>query len=234
MNSSLLVLWDVDHTLIKTGGVGREVFAQAFEEVTGLAMGEMADPSGLTEPVIFERTLDFYGLVDHGELFLRFEQAQAAGYRERADDMRRRGQVLPGAKEALQSFSARPDVVSTVLTGSPQLSAIAKLQIFELDGYVNLECGVFGSDNPDRAALVQLAWQRAKTVLDQDFGPLSTLLIGDTPNDVAAGQANGVYVVGVATGKFTEAQLRDAGANAVLPDLTAFPRLQALIDRGQA
>ncbi|GAA1962045.1 haloacid dehalogenase-like hydrolase [Catenulispora subtropica] len=234
MNSSLLVLWDIDHTLIETGDVGREVFARAFEEVTGRAMGEMADPSGLTEPVVFERTLELHGLADHGELFPRFEQAQAAAYRERADGLRSRGRVLPGALEALRSLSARPDVVSSVLTGNPRLSAIAKLQIFELDTYVDLDCGAFGSDNPDRAALVHLAWQRARTHHGQEFGPLNTVIVADTPKDVAAAQANGVYVAGVATGGFTEAQLRDAGANAVLPDLTVFPRLQALIDRGQA
>ncbi|GAA2023523.1 haloacid dehalogenase-like hydrolase [Catenulispora yoronensis] len=233
MNSSLLVLWDIDRTLIMTGGVGREVFAQAFEQVTGLALKEMPEPGGLTEPVIFQRALELHGLVDQDGLFARFERLQADGYRERAEDLRSQGQVLPGVVEALEGYSVRADVVSSVLTGNPRESAIAKLQIFGLDSYLNLDCGAFGSDDSDRAALVRVAWQRAKAAFGHAFGPLNTVIVGDTPKDVAAGQANGVYVVGVATGKYTEAQLRDAGANAVLPDLTAFPRLRALIDRGQ-
>lgn len=233
MSSSLLILWDIDHTLIKTGGVGREVFAGAFELATGQPMRDMADPSGLTEPVIFERTLELHGLVDDGELFPKFAAAQARLYRVRADDIRQRGRVLAGALEALQAVRDRPDVVSTVLTGNPQPSALAKLQIFELDPYLRADCGAFGDDSPDRAALVKVAWQRTEANQGERFGPQNTVIVGDTPNDVLAGQANGVFVVGVATGKFSENELRDAGANAVLPDLTAFPRVQALIDRGQ-
>lgn len=233
MGARLLFLWDIDHTLIQTGGVGREVFADAFKAVTGQPMREMADPSGLTEPVIFERTLELHGLTDPGSLFPKFAEAQTRFYRSRADEMRQRGRVLLGALEALQGLHQRPDFVSTVLTGNPQLSALAKLQIFGLDPYLRSDCGAFGDDSPDRAALVNVAWRRTEASQGELFGPQNTVIIGDTPNDVAAGQAHGVFVVGVATGKFTEAQLRDAGANAVLPDLTTFPRVRVLIDRGQ-
>ncbi|MGH3327222.1 MAG: hypothetical protein ACRDPT_05380 [Streptomycetales bacterium] len=74
MTGKLLVLWDVDHTLIETRGVGREVFAAAFEQVTGRPMKEMAQPWGRTEPVILAETLDSHGIVDPGDYFQRFDR----------------------------------------------------------------------------------------------------------------------------------------------------------------
>lgn len=142
--------------------------------------------------------------------------------------------VLPGALETVRSLHDRSDIVSTVLTAEPRPTALAKLQDFGLDDYLRTDRGVFGDDapdqaEPDQAALVEAAWRRNAMA----FGPQNTVMIGATPDIVAAGQSHGVFVIGVATGEYTEAQLRDAGANAVLPDLTVFRRVQALIDRGQ-
>lgn len=172
------------------------------------------------------------------------------------------GGVLPGALEALRKLHDRPDVVSTVLTAEARAAALAKLQAGDLDQYLRTECGVFGDDAPDEAganhaaadhaapgraavpeatlreaALVEVAWRRNAMAFGPRnataFGPQNTVMIGATPDTVAAAQRHGVFVVGVATGQYTQGQLRDAGANAVLPDLTVFPRVQALIDRGQ-
>ena len=219
MTRTTLGLWDVDHTLIKTGGVGREVFAAAFERTTGHPMRDMAAPGGLTEPVIFERTLALHGMGDSGDLFPIFAEYQAAEYRLRADDMRRRGRVLPGAEKALQVFEQRSDAVSSVLTGNPRLSGVAKLQIFGLADYLDLDSGAYGDDDSDRAALVPIAWRRAEREHEQPFDAGNTVIIGDTLNDVAAGHANGVLVVAVASGVFSLDALRKAGADVTIPDL---------------
>lgn len=232
----ILVLWDIDHTLIKTGGVGREVFAEAFEQTTGQPMRDMADPAGLTEPVIFAKTLELHGIDDADELFPKFATAQAESYRRNAEEMRTRGRVLPGAIDALRLCKQDPDVTSTVLTGNPRPSALAKLEIFELDAYLDLESGAYGDDAPDRAELVRVAWQRAGERHEQEFGPTSTMIVGDTPNDVAAARANGAFVVGVTSGKSTAEALKDAGANSTVQDLTmfeaAFPYLRGAMDLG--
>ena len=222
MTRTTLVLWDLDHTLIKTGGVGREVFAAAFEQTTGRPMLDMAAPGGLTEPVIFERTLALHGMADSGDLFPIFAEYQAAEYRLRADDMRRRGQVLPGAEKALQAFERRADVVSSVLTGNPRLSGIAKLQIFGLARYLDLDSGAYGDDDSDRAALVPIAWRRAGQEHDQLFDAGNTVIVGDTPNDVAAACSNGVLVVAVASGASSIDDLREAGADVTIRDLQEF------------
>lgn len=228
MTRTTLVLWDVDHTLIKTGGVGREVFAAAFERTTGRPMRDMASPGGLTEPVIFERTLALHGMTDSGDLFPVFAEHQAAEYRSRAEDMLVRGRVLPGAEKVLQAFAQRPDVVSSVLTGNPRLSGVAKLQIFGLAGYLDLESGAYGDDESDRAALVPVAWRRAEQKHDQSFDAVNTVIIGDTPNDVAAARANGVLVVAVASGVFSLDDLRAAGADVTIRDLQELDPSQLL------
>src|SRR5207237_3493819 len=80
-----LVLWDIDHTLIETGGVGSEVFRDAFGQVTGRKIDKLADVTGRTEPIIFRETLEMYGIEDPGEYFPKFVEAQAEGYCARAD-----------------------------------------------------------------------------------------------------------------------------------------------------
>jgi phosphoglycolate phosphatase-like HAD superfamily hydrolase len=94
-----------------------------------------------------------------------------------------------------------------------------KLSAFGLDGYLDFEVGGYGSDNDVRAKLVQVAQQRASTKYGVSFGPTTTVLVGDTPRDVRAGLDGGARVVGVASGSDSMDVLRDAGADAVLPDL---------------
>lgn len=220
MTTHRLVLWDIDHTLIETGGVGREVFAAAFEQTTGVPMKDMADPSGRTELVIFGETLDLHEIPRSDEYFRHFIELQARGYEERAHEMRLRGRVLPGAVTALQSVGRLAGVVQSVLTGNTRLSAEAKLRIFDLDHLVDLEIGSYGEDDPVRAKLVPIAQERAERKLGRRFTRDTTILIGDTPQDVTAGREGGAHVIAVASGKSTATDLKDAGAETVMPDLT--------------
>jgi phosphoglycolate phosphatase len=114
----LLILWDIDHTLIETGGVGAEVYAAAFEKVTGRRLEQMAPLAGRTEPVIFRETLALHGLHDTGGLFARFADEQARGYADRSARLRQRGRALPGAARAIDALAARDDVIQSVLTGN--------------------------------------------------------------------------------------------------------------------
>lgn len=114
MTRSRLVLWDVDHTLIETGGIGRMVFAAAFEQATGHPMQRMADVTGRTEPDIFRETLALHGIEDRGDYFDTFAAAQAEGYEKRADAMRKRGRALDGAAAALAALAETPAVQSVL------------------------------------------------------------------------------------------------------------------------
>jgi phosphoglycolate phosphatase-like HAD superfamily hydrolase len=128
--------------------------------------------------------------------------------------------VLPGASEALAAVTALgPGVVQSVLTGNVPAIAEAKLAAFGLDGYLDLEVGAYGDHHEVRAELVHLARRRARAAYRRDFGGTATVLVGDTPLDVAAALATGARAVGVATGGSTAAELAAARADAVLPDL---------------
>ncbi|TQM71155.1 phosphoglycolate phosphatase-like HAD superfamily hydrolase [Actinomadura hallensis] len=216
---SKLILWDIDHTLIETGGVGSEVFKDAFEQVTGQKINQMADVTGRTEQVIFAETLHMYGIEDPGDYFPKFVEAQAAGYRARADEMRRRGRALPGAREALTAFAELPHITQTVLTGNPKPSAIEKLRAFDLDQWLDLDIGAYGTDDSVRPNLVAIAQQRAHDRHGHTYTRDTTIVIGDTTSDVEAALKGGAQIIAVASGRTTADQLREAGARTVLPDL---------------
>ncbi|MGI5233595.1 HAD family hydrolase [Actinoallomurus sp. CA-142502] len=219
MTTARLILWDIDHTLIETGGVGSEVFRAAFEQVTGRKIEKLADVTGRTEPIIFRETLEMYGIEDPGDYFPKFVQTQAKIYRSRADEMRRRGRVLPGAREALESLATIPYIHQTVLTGNPRLSAEAKLSIFGLAVLLNGNTGAYGDDDPVRANLVNIARQRAREQTGIMFTEKTTVIIGDSPSDVEAALKGGAQIIAVASGSTPPEELRTAGAITVLTDL---------------
>jgi phosphoglycolate phosphatase len=229
----LLVLWDIDHTLIETRGVGGEIYAAAFLKVTGRPLVQMADMAGRTEPVIFRDTLALHGINDPGDMFRQFAIEQARGYADRIADMRHRGRALPGAFNALSALSSKPNVVQSVLTGNTRPTAQIKLGAFGLDEYLDLDAGAYGTDDDIRAKLVPVARQRAAQRTGHSFDPESTVLIGDTPADVAAARDGGARIIAVATGRSTAAELAAAGASTVLPDLTSTAALLAVVCPGE-
>lgn len=209
------MLWDVDHTLVATRGVGRKLSAVAFERTLGVPMRRQARVDGITEPVIFRETARLHGIdVDRAD-FERFARALAAAHIEQAAELRERGHALPGAALLLDSLAGLPDVQQTVVTGNVRAVAEVKLRVFGLDRHIRWDVGAFGEDADERADLVRLALHRAG-----DVPPDHAVLLGDTPADVAAGHAAGVQVIGVATGRSTAADLEAAGATWVLAALT--------------
>jgi phosphoglycolate phosphatase-like HAD superfamily hydrolase len=217
--TNTLVLWDIDRTLLDSGGVGGEVFRDAFAKVTGRTIDRMADAVGRTEPVIFRETLALYDLDDPDDLFPRFVRAQAEGYRDRVQEMRRRGRALPGAREALELLAGLDGVVQTVLTGNPRSSAETKLEAFQLAGRLDLESGAYGTDDPVRSNLVAIAQLRAGRRHGRRFDRATTIVIGDTTRDVEAALTGGARIIAVASGRATAQELRDAGAPIVLTSL---------------
>jgi phosphoglycolate phosphatase len=218
--TSPLVLWDIDHTLIETRGVGGQVYAEAFAKVTGRTLDKMPTLAGRTEPVIFRDALNVNGVEDREGLYAQFAAEQARGYAEHLDDLRNRGRALPGAAEALRTLSQRADVTQSVLTGNTRPSAEIKLKAFGLDEYLDFDIGAYGTDDDTRANLVGIARQRAKEAHGENYENGNTVLIGDTPNDVAAALDSGARIIAVATGNATANELAAAGADTVFSDLT--------------
>jgi phosphoglycolate phosphatase len=226
---SLLVLWDVDHTLIETRGVGSELYRAAFEKITGRPMIHKAEITGRTERTILAETLRLHGLEPSEEYQARYAEALAQEYEEHAEVLRQRGRALPGAREALVAVAELPGVAQTVLSGNLRVVAVTKLQVFELARYVDFEIGAYGDDEEDRPKLVAVAQTRAEEKYGVAFDRSSTVILGDSLSDVETGSEGGATVIGVASGKSSVEQLREAGAEVVLEDLRDVGRVVEVV-----
>jgi phosphoglycolate phosphatase len=214
------VLWDIDGTLVDSAGLGRDAFLEAFERVTGAQPDQLVPFAGRTDMEIALDLLETAG-IDHSEQLLgRFERALAAAMAERAGLVRERGRPLPGVREALERLGREPGVTQSLLTGNIEANAELKLAAFGLHTLVDLEIGAYGYDHRQRGELVAVARRKALELRGSAFAPDDVVLVGDTPLDVAAAIEGGARAVGVATGPYEPADLRHAGADAVLPDLS--------------
>jgi phosphoglycolate phosphatase len=227
-----LVLWDLDLTLINGRGMGRVVYERVFPTVTGQPLRDVAMlQGGRTELETIHDTLALHGIPVTDALERGLLDALAVGFDEARAELVTRGEVLPGAREALAALAARPAVRQRVLTGNTRAVAAIKVAAFGLAGFLDLTIGAYGDDHAERAALVPIALARVARVHGEVIAPADTLLIGDTPNDVTAARVSGARVVAVATGSYSARALRDAGADAVLASLTdLLPLLPALTE----
>lgn len=216
---NVLVLWDVDHTLIENSGVSKETYAGAFELLTGVPAEQRAKTGGRTDPEILGDLLDDHGYDRSDYTSSRMADALAESLASRKAALAERGHGLPGGRAAIEALGTIPNVVQSVLTGNLRANAVVKLAAFGLDRDLDWDCGGFGFDAPRRWDLVAVAQRRASEKYGVDFTEANTVLIGDTTNDVLAGVRGGAKVVAVATGSDDMDSLRGAGATVVLPNL---------------
>ena len=255
----LLVLWDIDFTLVDAGGVGTRLYRMVFRDMFGTDLPAAALMAGRTDRAIVLDTLTRAGIPEprqHLDQFLARLAALAPTGRELTE---RHSRALPGAAAALDALAAfapgldgadgrdgadaagdpaqQVCVVQSVLTGNVRPMAAMKLSALGLDGHLDLEAGAYGESHEVRAELVHLARDNAARRYGTDFSGPATVLVGDTPLDVAAALETGARAVAVATGGTTAAALAESGAHAVLPDLTNTPAVLAAIlgnhDRGR-
>jgi phosphoglycolate phosphatase len=206
----LLVLWDIDGTLVYTAGHGRFAFNEAFEAVVGRTPEQV----------------DFAGRTDHqiALTMLGGERAQlprvleelAGALEARKEAMRAEGYAYPGVGEVLAALHARDDVVQSLLTGNIEVNAAVKVSAFGLERWFDFEVGAYGSDpHEERSDLVAVARERAAAKYGE---PAGAVLVGDTPLDVHAAQEAGARAVAVATGFADPEALRASGPDAFLED----------------
>ncbi len=202
-----------------SAGAGREAFADAFESLFGTRVDIQVAMAGRTDEEIGLEILERNGIAD-GEAHLPgFAEALAEALAARAEQIAERGRPYPGAREAIERLAAEPGVVQSLLTGNIEPNAAVKLGAVGLVDHLDLEVGGYGSDNRRRSELVGVARRKALAKHGVDFAPEETVLIGDTPLDVAAAQEAGVRVVAVASGFSSREELEGTGAGVVLPDL---------------
>jgi phosphoglycolate phosphatase len=232
-----LILWDVDHTLIENGGVGKEVHALAFKLLTGRVPVVRPVTDGRTDFQIMRELLEANSIDATGYVTAsQFEPVLIEAMAGKAPELPDRGHVLPGVVDALEALEGHPAVVQSVLTGNIMSNARRKLAAFGLDTRVDLDVGGFGSDHIVRSRLVDSARVKVKRKYGRGFDASSTILIGDTPLDVRAAHDGGAKIVAVATGVYSAPVLAELGADAVLEnlaDLSAFAEtLVAVRTRG--
>lgn len=213
----LIVLWDIDHTLIDNAGVSKEIYAAAFSASAGRVPAGPARTEGRTDRLIMREMFIRHGLPEPS--WPAIEAALAQAGEERLADLRKRGTALPGVRDALKAASTRDGWVSSVLTGNIAANADVKLSAFGLDSLLDLSVGAFGADAEQRPDLVGVARERAQR-LRGVTDDVPVVLVGDTPRDVEAALATGSGIVAVASGIHSAEELAAAGATTVLADLS--------------
>ncbi|MEU8274119.1 HAD family hydrolase [Microbispora bryophytorum] len=226
-----LVLWNIDLTLVDVAIVTRDAYVDAFRMVTGRPLVKLAPALGRPDSEIIFETLAVNGIAVEDHHLPRFLDALAVCFAERRGRLAKDGRALPGAKDALKAVSRLDGVVQSVLTGTIKSNAVHKLKAFGLDKWVDVEVGGYGEEVYPKATLLQVAQGRAKARYGAVFTAGNTVLIGDSTRDVQAAKIGGAAMIGVASGRSTAAELREAGAGIVLSDLSNPSEVVAAVAR---
>jgi phosphoglycolate phosphatase len=222
MTAPPVVLFDVDGTLIDTGGAGARSWRHAFQTLYGIAADIGSHTSaGETDPVVARKTFEAVlgrrpAEEELARLFAAYllrlseEVRISPGYR-----------VLDGVEPLLLKLSQAGTMLG-IVSGAMEGAARVKLSRADLNRFFVF--GGYGSDSDDRAKLTRAAVEKAETLHGRDIPADHVFVVGDTPLDVEAARAVGAVAVAVASGKFSEEELRRSGADHVLPSLAApFP-----------
>ncbi|MCX4776777.1 HAD family hydrolase [Streptomyces sp. NBC_01264] len=224
----VLVLWDIDRTLLYVGDIDRQVYRETFAEVVGRPAEHLpARGTGVTMPRAIRSLLIDNG-VPEGEvvgLLPRMVDLLPVHLATHAEDLRTQGVLMPGAAAALRAVHDHPSLIATAVTGNLKPNAVLKLAAFDLDGLLDTEIGGFASDDHHRPALVAIAQKRAQAKYGTVFTRSNTVIIGDSLEDVRTGLEGGAPVIGIASGKTTAAELTEAGADLVFDSLADVARV---------
>jgi phosphoglycolate phosphatase len=219
-----LLLFDVDGTLVDCGGQPIAPFTAALIEVFGTAGDvERYNFAGCTDSQAVLELMTGAGFAA-AEVHARLPAVRDL-YLARLESTLERGRMrlLPGVEELLLRLAPRPDVELALLTGNWEAGARTKLSRFDLNRFFPF--GAFGSDGIERGELPPIALARAARRRGRPVAAHETLIIGDSPRDVACARAHGIPVLAVATGKTPAAALAAAGADWVVPELAAAEEL---------
>jgi phosphoglycolate phosphatase len=216
------VLFDIDGTLLVTGGAGAVAWQRAFEELFEVEanVDEHTD-AGMTDPeivkVVFREVIGREGTPQ--------ERSQAIGcYLKHLPDTVAESEgyrVMPGI-EALLPRLIEEGVLLGLVTGNVEAAAHIKLARGRLNRFFSF--GGYGSDSADRTQVTKASLRRAELVSGDTADGSSCISVGDTPRDIVAGHGAGIKVVGVATGSYSVEKLQEAGADWAIPLVSAdFP-----------
>lgn len=218
MSRYLAILFDVDGTLLNSGGAGAESWKRAFLELYDIPadIGKFTD-NGMTDPDVGRQTFEavlhrkpsdeeFATVMDARSRHLHDTVAESEGY-----------EVLPGVNELLPRLLDEGYLLGLV-TGNVESAAHIKMHRGGLNRWFC--CGAYGSDSLDRNEVTRISLQRASLAYGAEIRPDQAVVVGDTPRDVEGAHSGGMACIGVASHHYDAGQLREAGADHVLEDLT--------------
>jgi phosphoglycolate phosphatase-like HAD superfamily hydrolase len=213
----IAVLFDIDGTLLITGGAGPASWRLAFDELYGIPadIGKFTD-TGMTDPDVGRKTFEavlkrkperkeFTRLLERRLFYLHQTVADSKDYR-----------VLAGVEELLPKLIDDGYLLGLV-TGNLEAAAHIKLHRAQLNRFFSF--GGYGSDSTDRGELTKIALERATLVYGEPVTPEQAIVVGDTPHDVEGAHAAGMACVGVGSHNYTVDQLRAAGADYAIASL---------------
>lgn len=220
-----MLLFDIDGTLVATGGAGQRAMNRAFEDEFGIPDAFTGlELAGRTDTSILDEAFARQGLACNEACVRAFRTRYHACLAEELSSHGNGRRVLPGVLPLLDALDPHPAAVLALLTGNYADAARIKLEHFGLWRY--FRCGAFGEDAHDRNHLVPVALDRARVSgLAELVEPRRVVVIGDTPRDVACAAAHGARSVAVATGLYDAATLSRTGADAVFEDFSDTERV---------
>ena len=221
-----LLLFDIDGTLISSGGAGEAALKDAMlsrfaveEDLDGIIL------AGATDGRIARELLEKHSISVSPENVSALLDTYLGHLTERIG--RHDGRLLPGIVFLLKVLSERTDVVLALLTGN--VSRGAKIKLTHYGVWDFFEFGAFADDHHDRNELGKFARARALERHGEDFPPSRIYVIGDTPKDIECGRAIGACTVAIATGHYSSAELRDHAPDFLFEDLSDTERVVELL-----
>jgi len=211
-----LVLFDIDGTLIDSGGAGVRSLDLALKDLFSIENGfHGISMAGKTDTQIIKEGIMKHGLSANGTIDAVIKAYLNYLRREINND---RKHVKPGIYEVLEELRPLQDLGLGLLTGNIEEGARIKLEPFRLNEY--FPAGAFGSDDEDRNNLLPIAVKRFEELFQQKIEADNCIIVGDTPRDVECAHIYGAMCIAVATGPYSYDDLIEAGADYVVHDLS--------------
>lgn len=229
MTKDLLVLWDIDHTLMDVTPFRTSLYGSIVTALTGRIFQGVAATPGLNTVEKIRRTFLAHDVIPTPELIAKTLSSLERGYRDLHSELIQNGHLLPGALSILTRYNAEQRLTQGIVTGNGSAIARAKLNSFEIAKFFDFRCSSFGDDTFDRARLIRAAYTGFCRTVDNAIPIDRVILVADTCHDMRAAISVGAHAIGVATGKYSGAELLHSGACLVLPDLTDTRKLDQLI-----
>jgi phosphoglycolate phosphatase-like HAD superfamily hydrolase len=229
--STALVLFDIDGTLLITGGASTRCIYRAAEHVLGRTIERMRLTPGSMDHALFYEVAQRCGVVSPAQYLDAYKAQYLAELN--ADLLAAPPgavKVMPGVPELLRTLQARPDVALGLLTGNFASAAEQKLHLAGID-LSSFEIRCFAEHAELRSQLVPRAIEQLAQTCGETASPRQVILVGDTPRDIACARDAGCLVLSVATGFYALAELQAAGPDAAVATLEDYAPLDQLIDQ---